>query len=47
MASYLLVQVTEGVIHSFIIFPPEGIEAKKVTDEMVEMLYRYLTSGAF
>ncbi len=47
VVSYMLVQVTEGLIHSFILFPPSGISADKMREELVKMLHGYLTSGEY
>ena len=44
-ASYMVVQVAEGMIHSFILFPPEKITVEEMIKELVDMLYLYLTSA--
>ncbi|MEX0299568.1 MAG: hypothetical protein AB3N28_10910, partial [Kordiimonas sp.] len=43
VVSYMLVQVTEGLIHSFILFPPSGISDDKMREQLVKMLHGYLT----
>lgn len=44
LAAYMLVQTIEGLVHSFVLFPPKGLAKESLTDEMVNMLYSYLTS---
>lgn len=44
-AAYMVVQVAEGMIHSFVLFPPEKITATEMVNELVDMLYLYLTSA--
>lgn len=45
LAVYLLVQVTEGLIHSFILFPPADICDDQLREGVVNMLHQYLTSS--
>ncbi|NVJ71587.1 MAG: TetR/AcrR family transcriptional regulator [Alphaproteobacteria bacterium] len=46
LASYILVQSVEGLVHSYIIYPVAKIEADELIGEVVEMMHRYLTSAS-
>lgn len=43
-SAYIVVQTIEGLVHSFILHPPEGIGAEALTDEIVRMLHGYLAA---
>lgn len=46
LASYVLVQAVEGLMHSYIIYPVAEIEADELIGEVVEMMHSYLTSAS-
>jgi AcrR family transcriptional regulator len=43
LASYLLVQVVDDLVHGFVLHPPAGIDVNRFVDDLVRMLSRYLT----
>jgi AcrR family transcriptional regulator len=42
LAGYVLVRTVEGLVHGFILHPPERIDVEEFTEEVVTLLYRYL-----
>ncbi len=41
-ASYLLIHCVEGLVHSFVLHPPEGVDRELFVTETVRLLHRYL-----
>ncbi len=44
LSAYVVVQTIEGLVHSYILHPPEGIDAAALTDEIVRMLHGHLAA---
>ena len=44
LCAYVVVQTVEGLVHGFVLHPPEGIEARALCEEIVEMLQRHLSA---
>ena len=42
LAGYLLVRTVEGLVHGFILHPPERIDVDEFAEEVVRLLHRYL-----
>ncbi len=41
-AAYLLIHCVEGLVHSFVLHPPEGVARELFVTETVRLLHRYL-----
>lgn len=44
VTAYVLVHTVDALVHNFILHPPEGIDTDSLTEEMVRMLGRHLTT---
>jgi len=45
LTAYLLVHSVEGLVHDFVLRPPQGLEAGSFVDELVCMLHSYLDAA--
>lgn len=44
VTAYVLVHTVDALIHNFILHPPDDIEVEELTEEVVRMLLRHLTT---
>jgi AcrR family transcriptional regulator len=43
-AAYLVVQLVEGLTHQFVLHPPEALDTRTFSDELVTLVHAYLTA---
>lgn len=44
-SAYVVVHTIEGLVHAFVLHPPDGLDAARLTDEVVRMLSRTLSAA--